>query len=238
MSVFSSAASCASARGTSGGHEFGSAVGTGRGTGEGSDRARRASPRRARGARYSLSRLERPGVPGSKTNDQDETRRVEAHLRGQTHHLRRLPPSVVRPDLRHDEARSAARSSPVTGVPSGRSDVWTLQNGSRRAAGVASRGGETSVRLARGHDRPVRHRGASEGCSERSERPMYGSRAPGSGAAPRTASHMEGTRLREYIADEENWTAVPRLGALALRGLLRHSKSVETFCKCLDENVD
>ena len=29
-----------------------------------------------------------------------------------------------------------------------------------------------------------------------------------------------------------------RLGALALRGLLRHSKSVETFCKCLDENVD
>ena len=49
---------------------------------------------------------------------------------------------------------------------------------------------------------------------------------------------MEGTRLREYIAEEENWTAVPRLGALALRGLLRHSKSVETFCKCLDENVD
>lgn len=76
-------------------------------------------------------------------------------------------------------------AAPTPGDPTGRSDVSTLQNRSRRAAGVASRGGETSVRLARGHDRPVRHRGRAEGCSERSGRPMYGSRAPGSGAAPR-----------------------------------------------------
>ena len=48
----------------------------------------------------------------------------------------------------------------------------------------------------------------------------------------RTASHMEGTRLREK-ADEENWTAVPRLGCRCgfLRGFLRHSESVVTFCQ-------
>ena len=48
----------------------------------------------------------------------------------------------------------------------------------------------------------------------------------------RTASHMEGTRLREK-ADEENWTAVPRLGCRCgfLRGFLRHIESVVTFCQ-------
>ena len=43
---------------------------------------------------------------------------------------------------------------------------------------------------------------------------------------------MEGTRLREK-ADEENWTAVPRLGCRCgfLRGFLRHIESVVTFCQ-------